>query len=110
MLGAQGRLRSIVTVHLAQSSTFNWCNPSNLGQIPNFKLVSLSHSDSVSKHLPMRVTDDMDGIPISKLYPPPQLHTGILGPVNDSLKSSEKITTLKGLGQAVITMALPLKA
>ena len=88
------------------------------GKFPRKKSLKNFHS---VKHLPMRVTDDMDGIPISKLYPPPQLHTGILGPVNDCLKklqkyflpkwkSSEKITTLKGLGQAVITMALPLKA
>ena len=43
------------------------------------------------KHLPMDVTSDMDDIPISKLYPPPQLHCGILGPANDTLKKLESI-------------------
>ena len=43
------------------------------------------------KNLPMQVTDDMDEIPISKMYPPPSLHCGILGPANDTLKKLESI-------------------
>ena len=58
------------------------------GKFPSKKSLKNFHS---VKHLSMRVTDDMDGIPISKLYPPPQLHTGILGPVNDCLKKLQEI-------------------
>ena len=46
------------------------------GKFPSRK--SLKQFYSV-KHLPMQVTNDMEDIPISKMYPPPQLHCGILG-------------------------------
>ena len=39
----------------------------------------------------MQVTENMENIPISKMYPPPQLHCGILGPGNDCLKKLEQI-------------------
>ena len=58
------------------------------GKLPSQK--SLKQFYSV-KHLPMQVTEDMEDIPISKMYPPPQLHCGILGPANDALKKLEQI-------------------
>ena len=58
------------------------------GKFPSRK--SLKKFYSV-KHLPMHVTDNMEDIPISKLFPPPQLHCGILGPLNDTMKKLEQL-------------------
>ena len=58
------------------------------GKFPSRK--SLKKFYSV-KHLPMQVTDNMEDVPISKLYPPPQLHCGILGPLNDTMKKLEQL-------------------
>ena len=62
------------------------------GKFPSRK--SLKKFYSV-KHLPMQVTDNMEDIPISKLYPPPQLHCGILGPLNDTMKKLEQLFPVK---------------
>ena len=58
------------------------------GKLPSKKTLKNFYS---VKHLPMQVTKEMEGTPISKIYPPPQLHTGILGPANDCLKKLQQI-------------------
>ena len=42
-------------------------------------------------NFPMQVTDNMEDVPMSKLYPPPQLHCEILGPLNDTMRKLEQI-------------------
>ena len=46
------------------------------GKMPSRNTLKKYHN---VKHLPIQVRDDQLDIPISKLYPPPQLHCGILG-------------------------------
>ena len=58
------------------------------GKFPSKKSLKNFHS---VKNMPMQVTENMEGTPISKIYPPPQLHTGILGPANDCLKKLQEI-------------------
>ena len=49
----------------------------------------LRNFDSV-EHMPMYIHENQGNMSVLELYPPPQLHTGILGPGNDVLTNLEK--------------------
>ena len=49
----------------------------------------LRNFDSV-EFMPLHITNNQENIPVIELYPPPQLHCGILGPANDVLKTLEE--------------------
>ena len=51
---------------------------------------NIRNFDSV-EHLPLYVHENQENMSVLELYPPPQLHCGILGPGNDVLTKLEKL-------------------